>query len=122
MIYIDGTTLDAYGRKSEYPIFLTLGNIPNWRHNLPNFKVLIGFLPHLTTQNNKLRQSKEFKQMQKKLEQRALRHLLYPLIQKDDIYLTINEKVEHFTPYLSSIFADMLEAQNICGTYKSYCA
>ena len=60
--------------------------------------------------------------MQKKLEQRALRHLLYPLIQKDDIYLTINEKVEHFTPYLSSILADMLEAQNICGTYKSYCA
>ena len=88
MIYIDGTTLDAYGRKSEYPIFLTLGNIPNWRRNLPDSKVLIGFQPHLTTRNNKLQQSKEFKQMQRNLEQRALGHLLYPLIQKDGIFYT----------------------------------
>jgi len=29
MIYTDGTILDSLGKQSEYPIFLTLGNIPN---------------------------------------------------------------------------------------------
>ncbi|CAB4414542.1 unnamed protein product [Rhizophagus irregularis] len=120
MIYTDGTTLDSLGKQSEYPIFLTLGNIPNWRRNFPNAKVLIGFLPHLTTRNNKLRESKEFRQMQRKLEQCALKILLEPLLQNDSIYLAINGTVEHFTPYLSTILADMLEAQNICCTYKSY--
>ncbi|POG58402.1 hypothetical protein GLOIN_2v1488639, partial [Rhizophagus irregularis DAOM 181602=DAOM 197198] len=120
MIYIDGTTLDTLRRKSEYPIFLTLGNIPNLRHNLPDSKVLIGFLPHLTTRDNKLRNSKEFKQKQRELKHRALKYLLGPLLKEDGIYLAINGKVEHFTIYLSSIIADMLEAQDICCTYKSY--
>jgi hypothetical protein len=120
MIYTDGTTLDSLGKQSEYPIFLTLGNIPNWRRNFPDAKVLIGFLPHLTTRNNKLRESKEFRQMQRKLEQCALKILLEPLLQNDSIYLAINGTVEHFTPYLSTILADMLEAQSICCTYKSY--
>ncbi|EXX67352.1 hypothetical protein RirG_115140 [Rhizophagus irregularis DAOM 197198w] len=120
MIYTDGTTLDSLGKQSEYPIFLTLGNIPNWRRNFPDAKVLIGFLQHLTTRNNKLRESKEFRQMQRKLEQCALKILLELLLQNDSIYLAINGTVEHFTPYLSTILADMLEAQNICCTYKSY--
>ncbi|CAB5390708.1 unnamed protein product [Rhizophagus irregularis] len=96
------------------------GNIPNWRRNFPDAKVLIGFLQHLTTRNNKLRESKEFRQMQRKLEQCALKILLELLLQNDSIYLAINGTVEHFTPYLSTILADMLEAQNICCTYKSY--
>ncbi|CAB4388889.1 unnamed protein product [Rhizophagus irregularis] len=58
--------------------------------------------------------------MQRKLEQCALKILLEPLLQNDSIYLAINGTVEHFTPYLSTILADMLEAQNICCTYKSY--
>ncbi|POG57629.1 hypothetical protein GLOIN_2v1791547 [Rhizophagus irregularis DAOM 181602=DAOM 197198] len=58
MIYIDGTTLDSLGRQSEYPIFLTLGNIPNWRRNSPDAKVLVGFLPHLITRDNKLKGNK----------------------------------------------------------------
>ncbi|GBB98426.1 hypothetical protein RclHR1_03220019 [Rhizophagus clarus] len=95
-------------------------NIPNWRQNFPDAKVFIGFLPHLTTRNNKLRDSKEFRQMQRKVEQCALKILLKPLLQNNGIYLRINETVEYFTPYLSIILADMLEAQNICCTYKLY--
>ncbi|GES95404.1 hypothetical protein GLOIN_2v1811937 [Rhizophagus clarus] len=97
-----------------------LRNIPNWRQNFPDAKVFIGFLPHLTTRNNKLRDSKEFRQMQRKVEQCALKILLKPLLQNNGIYLRINETVEYFTPYLSIILADMLEAQNICCTYKLY--
>ncbi len=120
MIYIDGTTLDTLGRKSEYPVFLTLGNIPNSRRNLPDAKVLIGFLPHLITRNIKLQNSKKFKQKKRELEYRALKYLLGPLLKESGIYLAINGNVEHFTIYLSTILADMLEAQSICCTYKSY--
>ncbi|CAB4392005.1 unnamed protein product [Rhizophagus irregularis] len=118
MIYIDGTTLDTLGRKSEYPIFLTLGNIPNSRRNSPDAKVLVGFLPHLTTRDSKLRNSKEFKQVQRDIQHRALKYLLSPLLNENGIYLAIDE---YFTAYLSTVLADMLEAQSICYTYKSYC-
>jgi hypothetical protein len=50
-----------------------------------------------------------------------LKHLLSPLLQENGIYLAINGKIEHFIPHLSTILADMLEAQSICCTYKSYC-
>ncbi|CAB4483517.1 unnamed protein product [Rhizophagus irregularis] len=121
MLYVDGTTLDAYGRHSKYPIFLTLANIPNWRQNQPDAKVFIGFLPQLTTLDNKLRESKNFKQYKRDLEQRALKYLLSPLLQKEGIYLAKNGNVEHFIPHISTILADMSEAQSICCTYKSYC-
>jgi len=121
MIYIDGTTLDSLGRQSEYPIFLTLGNIPNWRRNSPDAKVFIGFLPHLTTHDSKFKESEEFRQNKRKLEQRALEYLLSPLLKEDGIYLAINGIVKHFIPHLSTVLADMLEAQCICCTYKSYC-
>ncbi|CAG8712577.1 17630_t:CDS:2 [Rhizophagus irregularis] len=62
----------------------------------------------------------EFKQKQRDLKHRALKYLLGPLLKEDGIYLAVNGKVEHFTIYLSSIIADMLEAQDICCTYKSY--
>ncbi|EXX62177.1 hypothetical protein RirG_164240 [Rhizophagus irregularis DAOM 197198w] len=120
MIYIDGTTLDSLGRQSEYPIFLTLGNIPNWRRNSPDAKALVGFLPYLITRNNKLKGSTIFRQMQRKLEQHSFEYLLSPLLQKNGIYLAINGRIEHFTLHLSAILADMSEAQNICCTYKSY--
>jgi len=121
ILYIDGTTLDTYGRHSEYPIFLTLANIPNWRQNLPDAKVFVGFLPQLITQDKKFRESKKFKQYKRDLEQRALKYLLSPLLRNEGIYLAINGKVEHFIPHISTILADMLEAQSICCTYKSYC-
>ncbi|CAB4407954.1 unnamed protein product [Rhizophagus irregularis] len=121
MLYIDGTTLDTYGQHSEYPVFLTLANIPNWRRNLPDAKVFVCFLPQLSTRDGKLRESKKFKQYKRNLEQRALKYLLSPLIQKEGIYLAINGKVEHFIPHISTILADMSEAQSICCTYKSYC-
>ncbi|CAJ0837196.1 1050_t:CDS:2 [Entrophospora sp. SA101] len=56
--------------------------ISNWYRNLPDAKVLIGFLPHLITRDNKLRVSKEFRQKQQGLEQYDLEYLLNPLLKK----------------------------------------
>ncbi|PKY58230.1 hypothetical protein RhiirA4_479965 [Rhizophagus irregularis] len=41
----DATTFDGLGKSSGHPVFLTLGNIPNRVQNLPEAKILLGFLP-----------------------------------------------------------------------------
>lgn len=88
---------------------------------MSDVKVFVCFLPQLSTRDGKLWESKKFKQYKWNLEQRALKYLLSLLLWKESIYLAINGKVEHFIPHISTILADILEAQSICCTYKSYC-
>ena len=45
ILYSDTTTFDGLGKTSGHPVFLILGNLPNWVRNLPKAKVLLGFLP-----------------------------------------------------------------------------
>jgi len=45
ILYSDATTFDGLGKSSGHPVFLTLGNIPNRVRNLPEAKILLGFLP-----------------------------------------------------------------------------
>ena len=45
ILYSDATTFDGLGKTSGHPVFLTLGNLPNWFRNSPEAKVLLGFLP-----------------------------------------------------------------------------
>ena len=45
ILYSDATTFDGLGKTSGHLVFLTLGNLPNWVRNLPEAKVLLGFLP-----------------------------------------------------------------------------
>ena len=45
ILYLDATTFDGLGKTSGYPVFLTLGNLLNCVRNLPEAKVLLGFLP-----------------------------------------------------------------------------
>ena len=58
ILYSDATTFDRLERTSGHPIFLTLGNLPNWYRNLPEAKVLLGFLPKV--QDAGIKVSKEF--------------------------------------------------------------
>jgi len=37
-------TFDGLGKTLGHPVFLTLGNLLNWVQNLPEAKVLLGFL------------------------------------------------------------------------------
>ena len=45
ILYSDATTFDGLGKASGHPVFLTLGNLPNWVQNSSEAKVLLGFLP-----------------------------------------------------------------------------
>jgi hypothetical protein len=44
----------------EHPIYISLGNIPNWLRNKPHAKVLVGYLPKLKAKDNTTRNSKLF--------------------------------------------------------------
>ncbi|GBC42284.2 hypothetical protein GLOIN_2v1848756 [Rhizophagus irregularis DAOM 181602=DAOM 197198] len=45
ILYSNATIFDRLGKSSGHPVFLTLSNIPNRVRNLPETKILLGFLP-----------------------------------------------------------------------------
>ena len=76
IIYADATTCDHLGKTSEHPIYISLGNIPNWLRNKPFAKVLVGYLPKLKAKDNITRNSASFQKLQRLVFQRCLRILL----------------------------------------------
>lgn len=55
------TTCDHLRKTSEHPIYILLGNIPNWQWNKPYVKVLIGYLPKLKAKDSITRKSQTTK-------------------------------------------------------------
>jgi hypothetical protein len=65
ILYSDVTTFDGLGKTSGHPVFLTLGNIPNCLRNLPEAKVLLGFLPKV--QDSGIKTTKNFRILQREV-------------------------------------------------------
>ena len=89
ILYSDATTFDGLGRTLGHPVFLTLGNLPNWYRNLPEAKVLLGFLPKV--QDAGIKVSKEFLKFQQEIYHKSLKIILTPL-QKNIIHCTLELK------------------------------
>ncbi|CAB4417896.1 unnamed protein product [Rhizophagus irregularis] len=117
IIYADSTTCDHLGKSLEHPIYISLGNIPNWVRNKPDAKVLIGYLPKLKAKDNTTKNSKSFRRLQRQVFQRCLQILLSPIINKTDMYFVIKNEIYSFTPKISVILADMAEAGAFTMTY-----
>ena len=118
ILYSDATTFDGLGRTLGHPVFLTLGNLPNWYQNLPEAKVLLGFLPKV--QDAGIKVSKEFLKFQQEIYHKSLKIMLAPLQKKyHSLYFRIKEKPVAFSARISVIIADMLEEKSITATYKS---
>jgi hypothetical protein len=117
ILYSDATTFDGLGKTSGHPIFLTLGNIPNSFRNLPEAKVLVGFLPKL--QNCMNQTSSAFRSLQRESYHRCFKTLLFPLHKKPDaLYFGVKGRAILFAPRISVFLADMLEANDVTATYK----
>jgi hypothetical protein len=56
--------LNYMRKSSEHPIFLSLGNIPNFQRNKPESKALIGYLPILKAKDSRTKNSEEFRKLQ----------------------------------------------------------
>ena len=65
ILYSDATTFDGLGKTSGHPVFLTLGNLPNWVRNLPEAKVLLGFLPKV--QDSGIKTTDVFRSLQREV-------------------------------------------------------
>src|SRR4051812_40205384 len=110
ILYADSTTCDHLGKTSEHPIYISLGNMPNWQRNKPNSKVLVGYLPKLKARDNATKNSESFRKLQRQVFQRCLQILLSPILNKTDMHFVVKNEVRPFTPKISVILADLAEA------------
>ena len=119
-MYSDATTTDTLGKSQLYPIYISLGNIPTWRHNKSDAKQLLRYLPILEVTNNTKKKSLAFKYLVYETFHKSLRHLLELIISlKYGIELFINNEIIWFYLHVSVIIADWPEAATYCLTYKS---
>ena len=117
IIYSDSTTCNHLGKTSEHPIYISLGNIPNWMRNKSNSKVLVGYLPKLKAKDNTTKNSEFFRRLQRQVFQRCLRILLSPVLNQNDMYFVVKNEIHAFTPKISVILADLAEAATFTATY-----
>jgi hypothetical protein len=118
ILYSDATTLDGLGKSSGHPVFLTLGNLPNRIRNLPESKVLLGFLPKV--QDTGIKPSENFRKFQHEVYHKCFDIMLHPLLKKPDaLYFGIKGRPITFAARVSLFLADMLEADDVTATYKS---
>jgi len=51
ILYSDATNVDTLGKSQLHPIYISIGNIVNWRRNKSDAKQLLGYLPILKHKN-----------------------------------------------------------------------
>jgi hypothetical protein len=119
MLYSDATNVDTLGKKNLHPIYMSIGNIKNWRRNKPDAKQLLGYLPILQANDNTEKNSENFRNTVHKVFHESLKVLLEPLLLGTNINLILNNERIQFYPRISVIIADWPEAATYCLTYKS---
>ena len=119
ILYSDATNVDTLGKSQLHPIYVSIGNIKNWRRNKPDAKQLLGYLPILKTGDSTERQSESFKNAARETFHKSLEILLNPLLDDKGIDLTLNDRSIWFYPRVSTVIADWPEAATYCLTFKS---
>lgn len=118
ILYSDATTFDGLGKTSGHPVFLTLGNVPNYIRNLPEAKILLGFLPKV--QDTGIKTTEVFRSLQREIYHKCFNIMLWPLLEKPDaLCFGINGRQMTFAARISFFLADMLEADDVTATYKA---
>jgi hypothetical protein len=121
ILYSDATNVDTLGKSQLHPIYLSIGNIKNWRRNKQDAKQLLAYLPILKSNNITEKKSETFKNAARECFHKSLEILLDPLLKshKKGIDLTLNNETIWFYPRVSIIISDWPEAATYCLTYKS---
>jgi hypothetical protein len=120
ILYSDATNVDTLGKSQLHPIYMTIGNIKNWRRNKPDVKQFLGYLPILSASDNTDKKSSKFKKAVRESFHNSLKILLEPIIKFDNgIDLALQDEIFWFFPQISVIISDWPEASSFCLTYKS---
>ncbi|CAB4413656.1 unnamed protein product [Rhizophagus irregularis] len=117
ILYLDATTCDVLGKTSEHPIYLTLGNIPNWRRSKPDAKALLAYLPRIK-ETNEFKKRKDCSMVKHYLFQRLLEVLIEP-IRSGSFDLRTDNGIIWCYPFLSELLGDMPEHHSLTLTYSS---
>jgi len=117
ILYSDATTCDMLGKTSEHPVFITLGNIPNWRRNKPDAKVLLAYLPRMK-ETDEHKKQKEFYTAKHHLFQRSFEVLIEP-IKSGSFDLRTDDGMIWCYPFLSELLGDMPEHHSLTLTFSS---
>jgi hypothetical protein len=120
ILYSDATTCDQLGKTSEHPVYLTLGNIPSWRRNKPDAKVLLCYFPILKAKTNSEKRSKRFLMAKKALFHHAFDIVMCPLLPYKDkgFDLQTNNGELWCFPFISTLLGDLPENATQTLTYS----
>jgi hypothetical protein len=119
IIYADSTTCDYLGKTTVHPIYISFGNIPNWRRNKSDAKILVGYLPKIKSKDINTKNSESFRRLQRMVFQQCIKILLSPILNTKDMYFVVKNNIYPFTPKISVILSDLAEAAIFSGTYSS---
>jgi len=122
ILYSDATNVDTLGKSQLHPIYVTIGNIKNWRRNKPDAKQLLGYLPILSASDNSDKKSDKFKRAVREAFHNSLKVLLDPILtlNNNGVDLTIHDETFWFFSRISVVISDWPEASMFCLTYKAY--
>ena len=98
ILYSDATNVDTLGKKNLHPIYMSIGNIKNWRRNKPDAKQLLGYLPILQASSDTEKKSVNFKNAIREVFHKSLKILLESLLSNTSINLTLNNEGIQFYP------------------------
>lgn len=120
ILYSDATNVDTLGKSQLHPIYISIGNIKNWRRNRPDAKQLLGYFPILKASNNTEKKSENFKKASREAFHKSLALLLDPILSlKNGKDFVLNGEPIWFYPKISVVIADWPEAATFCLTFKS---
>ncbi|GBC15518.2 hypothetical protein GLOIN_2v1762814 [Rhizophagus irregularis DAOM 181602=DAOM 197198] len=121
ILYSNATNVDTLEKSQLHSIYLSIGNIKNWRCNKKDAKQLLAYLLILKSNNITERKSETFKIAVRECFHKSLELLLDPLLKlnKNGIDLFLNNEMIWFYPRVSAIICDWPEAATYCLTYKS---
>lgn len=120
ILYSDATICDVLGKTSEHPIYITLGNIPNWRRSKPDAKILLAYLPRIN-ETNEYKKHKDILMAKHYLFQHSMRVLVEPIRSGSigGIDLHTDNGILWCYPFLSEFLGDIPEHHSITLTFNS---
>ncbi|CAB4436216.1 unnamed protein product [Rhizophagus irregularis] len=116
------TTLDRLGKDSEHPVYLSLGNIANWRRNKCDAKVLLGFLPKLKQLHNRKNNKDNFVLAKRMLYQHCfdiMTQPIYEILENNGLDIITDNQIIWAFPFLSEFIGDLPEDAALTLTYAS---
>ena len=101
---------------------MTLGNIPNWRRNKPDAKVVIGYLPKIKAKTNSEKKRNSYLLAKRTIYQDSFEIIINTLLDYKDCgmkIITPNGNNLWCFPFIFQIIGDIPEQASITLTYNS---